>query len=229
MSFDLAVWRPTGQYSAESASRFHDDLCSRPFESFIPGVEMQNFADTVVERYRALRATSDLPWASAPDIGEDCVLMAIRSRLAADVFPIVRELARERRLVCFDPQRSVVYQTASENAEAGNPLTLELPDDRVLYGPTEALIEASVRGLSEVNWFVVLERRKNYYIQAGYGSKAGAPRGKYRIEYRDGSPEKHWRTLSSSLDELVSAFLEYSRGNMELARAFVWMPLGAGG
>jgi hypothetical protein len=230
MSFDLAVWRPTEQLNAESASRFYADLCSRPFQSFVPGVEMQDFVNAVVERYSALRGTSDPPWAAEPDIGEDCALMPIQSALAADVSPIIRGLARARRLVCFDPQRSVVvYQPASENVVAFNPLTLELSDGRVIDGPTDALIEVSVRGLSEVNWFVVLERRENYFIQAGYGDKAGVPRGNYAIEYRDGSPEMHWRTLSSSLNELVSAFLEYSRGDMEWTRAFAWMPLDADG
>lgn len=188
MSFDLAVWRQTEQFNVESASRFHADFCARPFQSFIPGVEMQDFVDTVEERYSALRGASDFPWAVEPDIGEDCVLMTMQSRLAADVSPIVRELARERRLVCFDPQRSVIYQPAPENVAASDPLTLKLSDGRVFDGPTEALIEVGVRGLSEVNWFVILERRENYYIQAGYGDKAGAPRGNYAIEYREPIP-----------------------------------------
>lgn len=62
---------------------------------------------------------------------------------------------------------------------------------------------------------MVLERRKNFYVQVGYGDQAGAPVGHYVVEYRDGAPEKHWRSLTSSLDGLVSAFLEYLHGGMD--------------
>ena len=229
MTFDLAVWRATQEFNAESASQFYAELASRPFQSFIPGPEMQGFVDTVAERYGALRGSSDLPWALEPDIGEDCALMTVPSAYAADVFQIVRELARERRLICFDPQRSVAYQPGPENVAAFNSLTLELSDGRVIDGPTEAMIEVSVRRLSEANWFVVLERRKNHYIQVGYGDKAGARRRNYVLEYRDGSPKMHWRTPSPSLDGMVSAFLEYARGNMEWTRMFAWAPVDSQG
>jgi len=71
---------------------------------------MQGFVDVVVDRYGALHATSELPWAAEPDIAKDCAIMPIQSALAGDVFPIVRDLSRERGLVCFDPQGSTVYQ-----------------------------------------------------------------------------------------------------------------------
>ncbi|MGW2650036.1 hypothetical protein ACWC2T_35320 [Streptomyces sp. NPDC001393] len=227
MSFDLAVWRPIEQFTAESASRFYADLCSRPFQSFVPGPEMQAFVDAVVERYGALRGTSDLPWAAEPDIADDVAIMPIQSALADDVFPIVRDLSRERGLVCFDPQGPTVYQSAMGGAP-GESFTLELSDGRTIDGPGGVLVEESVRSLSESNWFVVLERRKNFYVQAGYGDQAGAPRGHYVIEYRDGAPDKHWRAFSSNVDELVPAFLEYLQGGMQWASEFTWKPVGLG-
>lgn len=227
MSSVFAVWRPTEQLTAETASRFCNELCSRPFRSFIPSSEMQDFVNIVLERYNAVRGTSDVPWAIDPDIGEDCALMSIQSARLTDLFPIIRRLARERRLVFFDSQHSIVYQPALENIEASDLLTLEISDGRVIDGPTEAMVEGSVRGLSGANWFVILERRENQYIQAGYGEEAGAPKGTYVLEYREGSPEKHWRTLSPSLDDIVSAFLDYSRGRMDWTRAFTWTPFDA--
>src|SRR5258708_34115970 len=114
MSFDLGVWHPSGQrIPIDEASRFYSELCSRPFQRFIPGTGMVAFVDTVVERYRAARGASELPWAAEPDIGDDCAIMPIQSGLAGDVFPIVRDLAREREFVCFNPQGPVVYQPAA--------------------------------------------------------------------------------------------------------------------
>ncbi|GAA1982502.1 hypothetical protein [Catenulispora subtropica] len=228
MSFDLAVWRPSSdQLTAEEASQFYSDLCSRPFQSFVPGQEMQAFVDAVVERYSALRGTADLPWAAEPDIADDCAIMPIQSALADDVFPIVRDLSRERGLVCFNPQGPAVYQSMN-GSSSGESLTLELSDGRVIDGPGDVLVGESIRGLSESNWFVVLERRKNFYVQAGYGDQAGAPRGHYVIEYRDGSPDKHWRAFSSSVDELESAFLEYLQGGMGWTAGFRWKPVSLG-
>jgi len=134
MSFDLAVWRPSEQFTAEGASRFYSELCSRPFQSFVPGQEMQAFVDGVVERYGVQRGTPELPWAAEPDIADDCAIMPIQTALAKDVFPIVRDLARERGLVCFDPQNSTVYQLAAESAP-GSSLTLELSDGRTISSP----------------------------------------------------------------------------------------------
>lgn len=183
---------------------------------------MQAFVDAVVERYRTLRATADLPWAADPDIADDCAIMPIQSALADDVLLIVRDLSRERGLVCFNPQGPIIYQSAIESRGSGESFSLELSDGRTIDDPGFALVEASIRGLSEGNWFVVLERRKNFYVQAGYGDQAGAPRGHYVIEYRDGAPGKHWRALSSSVDELESALLEYLQGGMEWTAGFRW-------
>jgi hypothetical protein len=186
---------------------------------------MAAFVGAVVERYSSAQATSDLPWAAEPDIAEDCAIMPIQSALAGNVFPIIRELARERALVCFDPQKSTVYQPASIDAAGLG--TLELADGRKIDGPDQALVEESVRGLSEDDWYVILERRPNHYLQAGLGEPAGAPRGHYVIEYREGSPDQHWRAFSSSLDDLLAAFLAYWQGGMEWTSGFSWKALGA--
>lgn len=222
MSFDLAVWRlAEQQITADEASQLYSDLCSRPFQSFIPGPEMAAFVDAVAERFNATQTAADLPWAAEPDVAEDCAIMPIQSALASDVFPIVRDLARERALVCFDPQRSTVYQPAPIGTSSGSG-TLELADGRIIDGPGQELVEESIRGLSEENWFVVLEWRQNYYLQAGFGDRAGAPRGHYVIEYRDGSPAKHRRAFSSSLDDLSVVFLAYWNGGIEWTSGFSW-------
>jgi hypothetical protein len=227
MSFDLAVWRPAEQQlTAAEASRIYLDLCSRPFQSFIPGPEMAAFVDAVVERYRAAQTTPDWPWAAEPDIAEGCAIMPIQSALAGYVFPIIRDLAQERALVCFDPQRSTVYQPTATGGSGGSG-TLELADGRKISDPNQVLVEESIHGLSEENWFVILERRPNYYLQAGLGVPAGAPKGRYVIEYRDGSPDQHWRAFSSNLDDLLAAFLAYRQGGMEWTSGFSWKALGA--
>lgn len=207
--------------------RFYSELCSRPFQSFVPGQEMQAFTDAVIERYSAQVGTSGLPWAAEPDIADDCVIMPIQSALGSDVFAIVRDLARERGLVCFNPQGPTVYQP-TVGSDSGESYRLELSDGRSIDEPRDTLVEESIRGLSQSSWFFVLERRKNFYVQAGYGDQAGAPRGHYVIEYRDGAPDRHWRAVSLNVDEPVLAFLEYRHGDMEWTAAFKWQLVNLG-
>jgi hypothetical protein len=190
MSFDLVVWRPSSQQiTADGASRFYSALCSRPFQSFVPGPEMTAFVDAVVDGFSVARGTDDLPWAAEPDIADDCAIMPIQSAFAEDVFTIVRDLARAHALACFDPQNSTVYQPGSLDASSGS-LTLEFADGRTIDGPTQDVLLEGIHGLSETNWYAILERRENHYLQAGYGDRTGAPGGHFVIEYRDGSPDE---------------------------------------
>ena len=76
--------------------------------------------------------------------------MPIQSAFAEDMFPIVRDLAKERSLVCFDPQKSTVYQPGGASVPNGS-LTLELADGSTVGGPAQVLVEDSIRGLSESN------------------------------------------------------------------------------
>jgi hypothetical protein len=226
MSFDLAVWRPMErQISGAEASRHYVEICSRPFDSIIPGPEMSAFAKAVVEQFRVVSSAIDLPWATEPDIFEDSVVMPIQSALAGDLFSIIRQLAAERGLVCFDPQRGMVYHPVVDRG-AGRIAILELANGSKIATPDQVQVENGVRSLSAEDWFVILEREQNYYIQAAYGVEGGAPAGQFVIEYRNGSPDKHRRAFSSSVDDLSAAFLEYWRGGMDWAGKFTWVDLG---
>jgi|ERR1700677_686781 len=227
MSFDLAVWRATGQQiTAAEAAQFYSELCSRPFQSFIAGRDIMEFVDSVVQRFCAKHAATDLPWAAEPDIGEDCAIMPIQSTLAERVLPIVRDLARDHGFVFFDPQTSTVCQPAAGSV-SDNPVTLELADGRVITDPDLDLVRNSVRSISGENWFVILERCHNFYLQAGYGDRAGAPGGQYVIEYRDGGPDKHWRALLSTPDKLPAVFSDYLQGETDWISRFSWSSLSA--
>jgi hypothetical protein len=225
MSFDLAVWRFTGHaVTADEAARRYSGLCERPLESFIPAVDMAEFVGTVAERFHASSGKPDNPWAAEPDIGEDCAVIPIVSSLAPDVAPVIIDLARERGLVCFDPQSVAVYQPV-ETSASGGPPRLQLADGSVIHDPDRQAIENSIHGLSRKNWYVVFLRSENNYIQAGCGEQAGARSDQFVLEYRDGSAEEHWRTTTYSLEKLSFAFLEYFNGTMDWTAQFVWTRL----
>jgi hypothetical protein len=220
MSFDLAVWMPNGQsLTADEATRRYAELCSRPLESFVPGKDMQEFIEEVVQCYRLVAKNDDDPWAAGPDLTDDIAIMAIRSELAPLVGPIVQDVAGRRGLVYFDPQKSFVQGPGSDQAAS---LTLELSNGEVISEPDATLIERSVRRLSDQDWFVILERAPSYYAQIGFGSQAGAALGRFVIEYRDGSADRHWRTVTASVNESVAVLLKYADGRMDWTSKFTW-------
>jgi hypothetical protein len=100
--------------------------------------------------------------------------MPIRSDVGAEACPIVRALARERGLVCFDPQFVTVYEHDLGDT-SDDSCTLELADGRTIYGPGDVVVAEGIRALSDDCWKVILERRRDAYLQAGYGGRAGAP------------------------------------------------------
>jgi len=55
----------------------------------------------------------------------------------------------------------------------------------------------------------ILRRGAEEYIQVGLGPQAGVRSGHYAIEYRAGSPEQHFRTLVSNVEEVVGTFAQY--------------------
>lgn len=210
--------------TADEASQYYRELCARPFDSFVPGAEMQAVVDAIVARYQAAVNTNDDPWAAEPDVGDDVALMAIQTPLAAIVAPIVEDEARARHLVCFDPQSNSVLEPSPDYDHV---VTLELANGRVIKNPNPDQIDQSVRRLSRTNWFAIIERGHNFYVQIGYGDNAGAPPGQYVLEYRDGSPERHWRTITPSMHESIAALQDYLQGSMNWTRKFTWKSAGA--
>jgi hypothetical protein len=73
-----------------------------------------------------------------------------------------------------------------------------------------AALGTLVQALSSRNWYACLESRPRWFVQVGIGPNAGnVPAGKFALEYREGAPGRHRRTLVSSLVEVVAAFEEF--------------------
>jgi hypothetical protein len=225
MSFDLAIWRTNGRYlTAGEAARIYSDLCSRPLESFTPGTEMENFVRTAADRHRSSGGSSDTPWAAQPSMTQDSAIMTIQSPLAGAMFPVIRQLARERGLVLFDPQSSKIYLPGPANSP-DNTYTLELSDNRVIFGPDRALVSKCVNALSGAHWFMILERSSGAYLQVGVGERAGVPRDRYALEYLDDHSGRHWRAVLPASEDIAGAFYEYLDGSMAWTDRYPFRPL----
>ena len=71
-------------------------------------------------------------------------------------------------------------------------------------------------------WYAILELAADRYIQVGLGKDAGAPGGEYSLEYRDGGPDRHWRTLTWHVADVERAFLDFLRGDMSWTKRHSW-------
>jgi hypothetical protein len=82
------------------------------------------------------------PWACGLDVGGGHVLMAIRPEMSEKVVPLVRVLAAQYELICFDPQAGKVHLpprlSAQQEAAVSAHLTLCRTRERAaesLYSP----------------------------------------------------------------------------------------------
>ena len=76
--------------------------------------------------------------------------------------------------------------------------------------PDPETVEDAVRGLSAGNWFVILEAEPGRFVQAGLGAQAGADEGGFAVEYRDGSMERHYRSVLAEPEQVVSLFAAFA-------------------
>jgi hypothetical protein len=86
----------------------------------------------------------------------------------------------------------------------------------------------TVRGvlvrLSADNFYAVLTRADGWYLQAGYGERAGTRAGWYALERQDGTPDRHFRAELTSVDEVVRAFEGFLQNDSTIAVRFPWRP-----
>lgn len=146
----------------------------------------------------------------SPDVTPDRVILCMSYSQAPQTTTGILELASRHRLVCYNPQSGHVHHPAQ--ATSSGLLRLESCDGSQAADPSAGEIEHQVRRLNRANWYTRLEREEGTYVQAGLGPGAGAPEGKYSLEYRDGSPAQHHRALVDNLDDITAAFTGFASG-----------------
>ena len=70
----------------------------------------------------------------------------------------------------------------------------------------------------------MLTRSDEWYMQVGYGERAGARHGWYALERSDGSPEQHFRTELSDVEDVIQAFAGFCQDDPTIVRRFAWRP-----
>jgi hypothetical protein len=116
----------------------------------------------------------------------------------------------------------VYHPTAQPACSA---LVLSSCDGARSVNPDTTGIERALRRLSRDNWFALLERTDDRYLQVGYGEQAGTRPGWYALERRDGSADEHYRAVLTDLNEVIAAFTGFARGGDTWRRRFAWLKI----
>ncbi|MFJ6835396.1 hypothetical protein [Streptomyces sp. NPDC091209] len=216
------MWFEEVRPSPAAASETHRRLCAGEAAAVRPHAGLSGFYAALVAEFPEAEDATDesSPWSAGLDVGDGYVLMGMQWGRAAEVAPRVVELAGQSGLICFDPQADVVHAPpALRSADAlGLRSCVGLPVD----DPDLETVERAVLRLSDDNWFVILEGPSGRYVQAGTGARAGAADGGYAVEFRDGSPERHYRCVLDDREQVVSVFVDFRRDPAARPTGVAW-------
>jgi hypothetical protein len=76
--------------------------------------------------------------------------------------------------------------------------------------------------LSADNSYAILERADGWYFQVGIGATAGTRPDWYALERQDGTPDKHFRTELTDIEEVILAFTGFLEGDPTMTSRFAW-------
>ena len=211
MSYDLAVWegdRPANDATATAEFQSLYERYVEPGEPVEPTKRIAAYVAALQDR--------------DPDIDADAsgplVYFAISWSRADEVAEWAAGLAGDHGLNCYDPQKDQL------RTPPGRPWRFELTSERgrPVRDPGPEDVRKAVTRLSANNYFAVLTRADEWYIQVGYGEQAGTRPGWYALERRDGSPDQHYRAVVTSIEDVVRAFVGFLHDDPTVPLRFPW-------
>jgi hypothetical protein len=112
--FFLGVWNCNTAISDGEAARLYASLSEGLNTTAGFSDELYAFYSHLIRRYPEIdlvpeNELENCPWASAIDMSDTYVIMAIQPNKSAQVLPVVMALAKQHGLTCFDPQAGKVY------------------------------------------------------------------------------------------------------------------------
>nr|WTB30968.1 hypothetical protein OG781_17085 [Streptomyces sp. NBC_00830] len=211
MSFDLGFWWEAQQIPPVEAARKYSAMVAgeagvaseHPALDVFFGELISQFPDLSEENFE----TS--PWAAPLYRTSECLIASISYPQQSEVSEFLLELANASGVTCYDPQSGNVHFPVS-----GNSVKLEFADGSVINGPSQDDVTRALNGLSPEDWYLILETRPGWFIQVGFGAAAGILADSYVLEVRDGSEDKHFRTVVTELPRIVDAFHKSLSGDL---------------
>ncbi|MQY31496.1 hypothetical protein [Nocardia aurantia] len=125
------------------------------------------------------------------------------------------ELATPRDYAVYDPQLTWLIDPAGHV-----PVTVTHGGAGDFPYLTRALIDLWVPTLSDPNPYLIVEREPQHYIQT-----LREESGRYTLELRDGSPERHFGTQLDDAQQVADLIWEWTTGDRSGLDALEWRPV----
>lgn len=228
MSYDLAVWegdRPANDFAAAAEfERLYDRYVGSD-APVAPTARVTSYVRVLLARYPDIGtdAGEDSPWSTGPlmsEAGGPLVYFPMVWSRCEEVSEWAARLAEEHGLNCYDPQWNQLRTPFQESWR----FELTSARGRPFRDPDADLVRRVLVHLSTDNYYAVLTRADDWYVQAGYGQQAGTRPGWYALERRDGMPDQHFRAELPDVEEVIRAFVGLLEDDPAVAVRFPWRP-----
>lgn len=237
VSYNVAVWEAEHPSDDAEGQRHFEDLYRQFLQEWPPlppTVRIRAFVDALVARWpddhgvgESAHSAHDSPWADRPltgNAGGPIVYLSLLSDRAEEVIAFARELADRDKLVCFDPQASLVLSRVDRDGDAGRPVWRMITHSGRTYSRLDpALVGAALASLPRDGHVVVqnaADPDDQVYLQVWL-----RPNGVYQVEHRLGSEDRHYVGMTASVDKVADAVVSWIEGRAEWRAAFDWTPL----
>lgn len=225
MSFDLYVWHEPAPVTAGDAAAKVARWVAGGHGVFTAHLSVPLLRAELLARFPADEQPGGphaYVWSVSPAPSASVLVLSCASPHARLVGDAVRDGAKRHGLICYDPQAMLVEPNAPGPVPAfvlSSARLAPVPD------PDDRLLEQTVRQVGADNFFVVLERADGWFVQVGFGARAGAADGLYALEFQEGSPERHFRCETADLAEAVRLVREFRAGGHAWRDRHAWRPL----
>lgn len=125
------------------------------------------------------------------------------------------DLATPRAYAVYDPQLAWLLDPAGHI-----PVTVTHGGAGEFPYLTETLIHQWIPDLSDPNPYLIVEREPQVYIQTFRDAE-----GDYTLEYRDGSPDRHFGTRLGDADRVAALIWDWTSGDRTRLTALDWEPI----
>ena len=228
MSYDLAVWegdRPTGDGAAAAEFELLYERYIEFGDPVEPTPRIVAYVTALLDRFPDIATDEgvDSPWSVGSLLSEargPFVYFPMVWSRSDEVSEWAARLAEDHGLNCYDPQLEQL------RTPWARPWRFELTSarGRSFRDPDPDRVRRVLAKVSADDYFAVLTRSDDWYVQVGYGEKAGTRPGWYALERRDGSPENHYRAELTSIEEVTRAFVGFLQDDPALPLRFPWRP-----
>jgi hypothetical protein len=230
MSYDLAVWEGARPANDAVAGAEFTRLYGQYIEAEVqvaPTARIVAYVEALLARYPDLDPQvgndDESPWSTAPLINEavgPLIYFPMVWSRCEEVSAFAAQLAQDHGLNCYDPQWDRLRTELSE------PWQFEITSvgGWPVRDPDAAAIRKILVRLSSSNYYAVLTRADDWYVQVGYGERADMRPGSYALERQDGDLDHHFRAELTDVEEVVRAFVAFRENDPSLTDRFSWRP-----